>query len=148
MHGDMVQYNTILVGADVVAHRGTKEKLMKRLTLITTALATTLALSGCVIVNGEPGWVGSSDWEREQKRNSEAIANLDIGMERSTVVGRLGTPSFSEAYTREGDEYRVLFFRTRHRHSDGDTTRDETTPLVFKNDTLIGWGDEVYASVR
>lgn len=121
---------------------------MKRVAMILSALATTAILSGCVIVNGEPGWVGSSDWEREQERNSEAIANLDIGMERSAVVKRLGTPAFSEAFTREGDEYRVLFFRTRHRHSDGDTTRDETTPLVFKNDTLIGWGDEVYAALR
>ncbi|MDJ0877158.1 MAG: DUF3192 domain-containing protein [Halieaceae bacterium] len=121
---------------------------MKRVVSILTALAATLALSGCVIVNGEPGWVGSSDWEREQERNSKAIANLDIGMERSEVVRKLGTPSFSEAFTRDDDEYRVLFFRTQHRHSDGDTTRDETTPLVFKNDTLIGWGNEVYASVR
>ena len=121
---------------------------MKRVVTIMTALAATLALSGCVIVNGEPGFIGSSDWEREQRRNSEAIANLDIGMQRSTVVDRLGTPSFSEAFTRDDDEYRVLFFRTQHRHSDGDTTRDETTPLVFKNDKLIGWGDEVYASVR
>ena len=121
---------------------------MKRIVSTLTAIAATLALSGCVIVNGEPGWVGSSDWEREQERNSKAIANLDIGMERSEVVRKLGTPSFSEAFTRDDDEYRVLFFRTQHRHSDGDTTRDETTPLVFKNDTLIGWGNEVYASVR
>ncbi len=121
---------------------------MKRVATILAALAATAALSGCVIVNGEPGWVGSSDWEREQERNSEKIADLDIGMERSAVVSRLGTPSFSEAFSRDGDEYRILFFRTRHRHSDGDTTRDETTPLVFKNDTLIGWGEEVYATVR
>ncbi len=121
---------------------------MKPLATILAALATTVALSGCVIVNGEPGWIGNTDWEREQERNSEAIANLDIGAQRSDVVRRLGTPNFSEAFTREEDEYRVLFYRTRHRHSDGDTTRDETTPLVFKNDTLIGWGDEVYASLR
>ncbi|MEX2498222.1 MAG: DUF3192 domain-containing protein [Wenzhouxiangellaceae bacterium] len=24
---------------------------------------------------------------------------------------------------------------------DGETTRDETTPLVFANDELIGWGE-------
>ena len=68
-------------------------------------------------------------------------------MERSQVVGRLGAPHFSEAFTRDGEEFRVLFFRTRHRHSDGETSRDETTPLVFRNDTLIGWGDDVLASV-
>ena len=104
-------------------------------------------LSGCVIVNGEPGWYGS-DWEDEQRENREIISNLEIGMERTQVVSKLGTPNFSEAFTRDGDEFRVLFFRTQHRHSDGDTTRDETTPLVFRNDTLIGWGNEVLASVR
>ena len=107
----------------------------------------TLTLTGCVIVNGEPGW-HSSDWEDEQRENREAIAALEIGMERQDVVGRLGTPNFSEGFTRDGDDFRVLFFRTQHRHSDGETTRDETTPLVFKNDSLIGWGHEVLASIR
>lgn len=49
---------------------------------------------------------------------------------------------------RLGRRHRVLFFRTQHRHSDGETSRDETTPLVFRNDTLIGWGDDVLASIR
>ncbi len=106
------------------------------------------SLSGCVIVNGEPGWISNEDWQDEQRDNREAIANLDIGMQRSEVVERLGTPNYSEAFTRDGVEYRVLRFRTQHRHSDGDTTRDETTPLVFKDDVLIGWGDEVLASIR
>ncbi len=104
-------------------------------------------MSGCVIVNGESGWY-SSDWEDEQRENREIISNLEIGMERDQVVSQLGTPNFSEAFSRDGDEFRVLFFRTQHRHSDGDTTRDETTPLIFRNDTLIGWGNEVLASIR
>jgi hypothetical protein len=106
-----------------------------------------LSLTGCVIVSGEHGW-NSGDWQDEQRENRRVISTLEIGMERGDVVSRLGTPSFSEAYSREGDEYRVLYFRTQHRHSDGETSRDETTPLVFRNDTLIGWGDDVVASIR
>ena len=119
---------------------------MNHLTTCAVALSLVL-LPGCVIVNGEPGWY-SGDWEKEQRKNREAISELQIGMERSVVTNRLGSPNFSEAFIRDGDEFRVLFFRTRHRHSDGETSRDETTPLVFKNDTLIGWGDEVLASIR
>ncbi|HBO12182.1 MAG TPA: hypothetical protein DD491_05290, partial [Halieaceae bacterium] len=61
---------------------------------------------------------------------------------------RLGTPADSEAFTRDGEEFRVLFYRTRHRHSDGETSRDETTPVVFRNDELVGWGQRVYDTVR
>jgi hypothetical protein len=119
---------------------------MKVLFLMFTALATAITLSGCIIVNDEHGWYDS--WEHDQENNREAIAELDIGMHREDVLDRLSTPEFSEAYSRDGEEYRVLFFRTQHRHSDGETTRDETTPLVFRNDILIGWGDEIYVSVR
>ncbi|MEO0438658.1 MAG: DUF3192 domain-containing protein, partial [Pseudomonadota bacterium] len=28
------------------------------------------------------------------------------------------------------------------------TTRDETTPLIFKNDVLVGWGQELYADLE
>lgn len=121
---------------------------MNRVITLTAALACMATLSGCVIIGGEHGWKSSNDWQDEQRENREAIAALDIGMARSDVTQRLGTPAFSEAYTRDEDEYRVLFYRTQHRHSDGDTSRDETTPLVFRNDVLIGWGDEVYASIR
>lgn len=122
---------------------------MQSIKFVALVLAACLmtSMSGCVIVNGEPGWYGS-DWEDEQRENREIISALEIGMEREQVVGRLGTPNFSEAFSRDGEEFRVLFFRTQHRRADGDTTRDETTPLVFQNDTLIGWGNDVLASIR
>lgn len=120
---------------------------MKRVVKPLVAVAAALSLSGCIVIGSEHTW-DNSDWKDEQKRNREVISQLQIGAERSAVMERLGAPNFSEAYTREGDEYRVLFYRTQRRHSDGDTTRDETTPLVFRNDSLIGWGQEVYVSVR
>ena len=115
---------------------------------IIMAALITASLSGCIVVNGEHGWAGSNDWKEEQQDNRAAIANLELGMQRSEVVEQLGTPNYSEAFTQDDVEYRVLRFRTRHRHSDGDTTPDETTPLVFKDDALIGWGDDVLASIR
>ena len=120
---------------------------MSRIFKVFVALVAVSFLSGCIVIGGEHGW-DSSGWKDEQDRNAKVISQLEIGAERMDVMDRLGSPNFSEAYTREKDEYRVLFYRTERRHSDGYTTRDETTPLVFRNDVLIGWGQEVYASVK
>ncbi|MEM0955787.1 MAG: DUF3192 domain-containing protein [Pseudomonadota bacterium] len=119
----------------------------KALNVIAAALVAT-SLSGCLYINGEGASILDESWEREQKENRKAIAGLDIGMQRSEITSELGAPAFSEAFTRAEDEYRVLFYRTQRRHGDGDTTKDETTPLVFKNDLLLGWGDSVYDSLR
>ena len=112
--------------------------LMKFLTVV----LITLFASGCIYIDGER--VSSEDWRETQRDNREAISELEIGTARSQVVRELGTPNDSEAFTVDGGEMRVLFYRTQRRHSDGDTTRDETTPLVFKNDVRIGWGHEFY----
>ena len=120
---------------------------MSRIIKLMLAFAAVPFLSGCIVIGGEHGW-DSGDWKDEQVRNARVISHLEMGAERMDVMDRLGSPNFSEAFQREQDEYRVLFYRTERRHSDGYTTRDETTPLVFRNDVLIGWGQEVYASVK
>ena len=113
--------------------------------LITVILA--VSLSGCIVVGGDHDWDDNS-WEAQQRENREIISDLEIGTERSRVITRLGAPNFSEAFTKGEDEYRILFYRTQHRHSDGDTSKDETTPLIFKNNQLVGWGDETLATIR
>ncbi|PKL94995.1 MAG: hypothetical protein CVV18_07155, partial [Gammaproteobacteria bacterium HGW-Gammaproteobacteria-8] len=50
-------------------------------------------------------------------------------------------PAFSEAFTIDGVAHRVLFYRTQRVEGDGVTTRDETTPLVFVEGRLAGWGE-------
>lgn len=106
----------------------------------------TLPATGCVYINGERA--SFDDWQDEQRDNRAAISQLEVGMARADVVAKLGTPSDSEAFRDDDDEIRVLFYRTQRRHADGDTTRDETTPLVFRNDILVGWGHGVYAELR
>ena len=106
-----------------------------------------LIATGCVFIDGKH--VNKDDWWDTQRDNREAISRLDIGMEREAVIARLGAPDDSEAFnTDNGEEVRVLFYRTTHKHSDGETTRDETTPLVFQDDVLTGWGHSVYEAVR
>lgn len=105
-----------------------------------------LSASGCVFIDGE--YVKHHDWRDDQRDNREMISQLEIGSTRAAVINRLGTPSDSEAFTKDGEDLRVLFYRTQRKHSDGETTRDETTPVIFKNDVLVGWGDRQYAEVR
>jgi len=54
----------------------------------------------------------------------------------------MGQANFSEAYETDGNQYQILYYRTHRVDSDGETTKDETTPLVFKNQRLIGWGQD------
>jgi hypothetical protein len=122
----------------------TEESSVKPNLLSSSVLLLCLASTGCVYVNGERI---DDDWRASQRENREAISRLELGMSHSAVIERLGTPADSEAFTRDGEQVRVLFYRTQHAHSDGETTRDETTPVVFRSDRLIGWGNSVYQSL-
>lgn len=105
-----------------------------------------LGASGCVIHVGGDGHLGDgSSWEQRQEHNRDLIAQLQLGTSKSDVIAKLGQPDNSEAFSAAGASYEVLYYRTRHRHSDGETTRDETTPLVFRDGKLTGWGDAAYA---
>lgn len=119
---------------------------MNRAFSLATPLLFTLALSGCVIIDSDH--VDKDDWRETQRVNRETISQLELGLSRTAVLDKLGAPFDSEAFTDGDDEVRVLFYRTRHAKSDGETTRDETTPVVFRNGRLVGWGDAVYSSLR
>lgn len=121
----------------------TPMKALSRLVLV-GLVATTF--SGCIYINGEK--VDTSDWKESQEINREAIGRLDLGLSTQAVKDQLGTPNETEAFMLDGEEVRVLFYRTSRQQADGKTTRDETTPLVFKNDQLIGWGNTVYDTLR
>jgi len=117
--------------------------------LLNSSLAALLAmsLSGCIVIGDRDNW-NDNDWEKTQQDNRELISDLSLNSSISSVRLKLGAPNFSEAFTHSNDEFRVLYYRTQHRHSDGDTTKDETTPLVFKNDMLIGWGNDALAKIQ
>jgi len=120
---------------------------MKTLLIILISSTLFSGLSGCVIVTGDRDRNGDN-WQDEQTDNRNQISNLELNTTRLNIIQQLGAPNFSEAFVKEADEYRVLFYRTQHIHSDGDTTKDETTPLVFKNDKLIGWGQVMLTGIR
>ncbi|WNO62019.1 DUF3192 domain-containing protein [Rheinheimera sp. MMS21-TC3] len=116
--------------------------------LVKLLVATTLAatLSGCVVsVGGKHGLTdGNSAWEKTQQYNQEQVNNLQLDMPIDSVRGLMGKPDFSELFTKEDVAIQVLFYRTHHVKSDGKTTKDECTPLIFKQNKLVGWGDKAY----
>lgn len=112
-------------------------------------LPMTFAMTGCVVVAGGDGehksWTSSdSEWKKVQKDNKAKIAKLNIGDSYQMVRDEMGIPAFNEAFEDQGKQVNVLFYRTRHRHSDGDTTKDECTPLIFVDGVLTSWGQKAY----
>jgi hypothetical protein len=98
-------------------------------------------MSGCVISIDDDGYSSNSGWKSEQRQNKQDIAKLNLGQSKDSVVDRMGRADFNEALQKDGTQYQLLWYRTHHVDSDGETTKDECTPLVFKNNELIGWGN-------
>lgn len=117
------------------------------------AIPLSMSLTGCVIVSTDEDtraeWMENSQekWQKVQKENKRKIAQLEVGDKYDSVRSTMGTPEFTEALTEDGKEYQILFYRTRHKHSDGETTKDECTPLIFVDGALLSWGDKAYSKL-
>tara|TARA_R110002072_G_scaffold36524_2_gene107504 strand:+ start:47528 stop:47896 length:369 start_codon:yes stop_codon:yes gene_type:complete len=103
-------------------------------------LLTTSTLTGCVVAIGNDGFDDDEQWEQSQKRNERYIDSIKLGARIGAIHADLGEPDYRDSFQRNGDTFEVLYYRTQHRHSDGKTTRDETTPLVFIDGQLVGYG--------
>ena len=83
-------------------------------------------------------------WEDREAYNRQFIAKLQL--EQFTfeqAINELGSPYITEARKVVNDKFQVMFYRTQHVKSDGITTQDECTFLLFINGVLkeIGLGD-------
>lgn len=111
--------------------------------IIGTLFAAYVAFVLVVVLVYEPS-PEDMDWQDRQAYNNAKLSELTLGQPLDTVTLVLGKADFSEAKTVEQDSLQVLFYRTHHSKSDGETTRDECTPLLFKNNKLIAWGQDTY----
>ncbi len=84
----------------------------------------------------------SMDWQDRQSYNNRFILNLSANtpMYLETVLTSLGTPDITFAKSVEEHTYQIVYYRTQHVKSDGITTKEECTGLVFKNNLLVAWG--------
>lgn len=123
---------------------------MKKLPLFASVLTAAMMLQGCVIVTESDWEDGESQYEGQQQErdNRNMIASLPMALSVEEVKQRLGTPDFSDRVQHDDNTYQVLYYRTHRQHADGMTTRDECTPLVFKNGELTGTGELALDSVE
>jgi hypothetical protein len=114
--------------------------------VITRALIA-LALYGVFVILVVIFYDDSPDnmvWKDREAYNRQFIAKLQL--EQFTfeqVITELGSPDITEARKVSNDKYQVMFYRTQHIKSDGITTQDECTFLLFVNGVLteIGLGN-------
>ncbi|MGL1959443.1 MAG: DUF3192 domain-containing protein [Colwellia sp.] len=83
-------------------------------------------------------------WNDRETYNRQFIAKLQLDQFTfEQAITELGSPDITEARKVVDDNYQVMFYRTQHVKSDGITTQNECTFLLFINGILkeIGLGD-------
>lgn len=84
-------------------------------------------------------------FEKGMWSNYIHLNELKTGMHTAEVAGIMGPPGIREEGDYRGGRYVIYFYLT---HSmdfpDSDTVRNGFTPLVFKNDRLVGIGRRDY----
>lgn len=123
--------------------------MKKSLATLILLAPLTLGLTGCIVVADGRGDSDSymSDFEDREYENRKKIARLENGMSYSEVQDHLGVPDFNESYQKDGEDIQVLFYRTNRIHADSMTTKEECTPVVFKNRKLVSWGEKAYKQI-
>ena len=84
-------------------------------------------------------------WGDRESFNRQYIGKLtleDFNFEQA--LNELGSPDITEAKKVDKHNFQVMFYRTQHVKSDGFTTQDECTALLFKNGSLIAIGKTAY----
>ena len=111
--------------------------------IIGTIFAAYVVFVAVVVLVYEPT-PDDMGWEDRQAYNQQKLSELTLGQNINDVKTLLGKADFSEAKTAEDTALQVLFYRTHHEKSDGITTKDECTPLIFKDNKLVAWGQDTY----
>lgn len=117
-------------------------KNIKALTAGAVILTSVLTLQGCLIVadgHNDSDW-STSDYRKQEEENRRHIAALSAAATPESVRATMGTPNFADRTTINGVRFDVLYYRTHRVEGDGNTTRDECTPLVFEDGKLVGTG--------
>ncbi len=88
-------------------------------------------------------------WEDREAFNRQYIAAIKLDtFTFEQALAELGSPDITEAKRTERANLQVLFYRTQHVKSDGITTQDECTPLLFKNGLLTAIGSTAYEQYK
>jgi|TARA_B100001063_G_scaffold41429_1_gene35249 hypothetical protein len=89
-------------------------------------------------------------WQDRESFNKRYIEKLSLDSQTTlnTVLDYLGSPDLTFAKRDNEQVLQIIFYRTQHITSDGITTMDECTGLLFKNGQLILWGPSAYSKYQ
>ncbi len=91
-------------------------------------------------------------WEDRESYNRQYVTKVKLDqLNIDKIITDLGSPDITEAKKVDDTHYQLMYYRTQHMKSDGITTEDECTALLFKNDLLNAIGEsaiEQYHSVK
>ncbi|NQY33471.1 MAG: DUF3192 domain-containing protein [Alteromonadaceae bacterium] len=117
------------------------KKIVSRILLALAAYGVFVAL----VITFYDDSPAKMQWRDREDYNSQFIGKLKL--EEFTfdqAITELGSPDITEAKKVAKIRYQVMFYRTQHVKSDGITTADECTALLFKNNLLNGIGKAAY----
>lgn len=122
--------------------------MKKSLIALVVCAPLAMGLTGCVVaIDGDNDHSSMSNSHDRAQKNREQIATLFPQMSYGDITNRMGVADFNENYTKDGESIHVLFYRTHRVHKDDLTTKDECTPLIFKNGALVSWGESALAQL-
>ncbi len=80
-------------------------------------------------------------FEKDMWSTYMRLNEVHLGMSKAEVVGIMGQPGIREAGDYRGGHYTIYFYRTHSMDFDNsNTVRGGYTPLVFKDNKLVGIG--------
>ena len=99
-----------------------------------------------------------STTQQVRSMNKENLKELEIGMKENVVLMimesqtikivsdpfTIENPFKVEVYSNDVDVYKIFYFYTDLVKKDGFITDEELTPVILKNNKLIGWGRDVW----
>jgi hypothetical protein len=98
-----------------------------------------------LVVNFYDDSPSDMEWGDRESFNRQYIGKLTLEkFDFEKAIKELGSPDITEAKKIDGNNFQVMFYRTQHIKSDGFTTQDECTALLFKNGSLIAIGKTAY----
>jgi hypothetical protein len=110
----------------------------KKFLLVILLSLASYGLFVLLVVNFYDDSPSNMQWEDRESFNRLYISKLALGqLNIEQVIEDLGSPDIIKAKQTEKVNYQVLFYRTQHVISDGITTQEECSYLVFINNILV-----------
>lgn len=121
------------------------KKIISRILMALAAYAIFVVL----VINFYDDSPTNMKWEDREAYNRQYIAKLQLNeFTFDQAILELGSPDITEAKRVNETNYQVTFYRTQHMKSDGITTQEECTPLLFSNGLLTAIGNTAYEQFK